>query len=193
MQLHGCSPAEYTSSVKFPLLSERLSIEPLGIEDLGTFLSYRQDPDIARFQSWDPGYSEAQARDLIDSQNGVLFPEKGEWLQLAIHLLDSGHHVGDLALHSLETDFEFELGFTVAKDQQGKGLAKEAASTLIGYLFNEHGAKRIVATPDARNSASKGLLSSLGFIADPSRSWQEEFKGEFVTVEFFELRNTRLS
>jgi RimJ/RimL family protein N-acetyltransferase len=181
------------SSVKFPLLSERLSIESLCIEDLGTFLSYRQHPDIARFQSWDPGYSEAQARDLIDSQFGIAFPEKGEWLQLAIHVLDSGHHVSDLALHALETDFEFELGFTVAKNRQGKGFAKEAASTLIGYLFNQHEAKRIVATPDARNSASKGLLSSLGFIADPSRSWQEEFKGEFVTVEFFEMHNPRVA
>lgn len=179
--------------MKFPLLSERLSIEPLGVKDLDSFLRYRQDPDIARFQSWDPGYSEAQARDLIDSQFGIAFPEKGEWLQLAIHLQGSGDHIGDLALHALEADFEFELGFTVARDHQGKGFAKEAASTLIGYLFNQHGAKRIVATPDARNSASKGLLSSLGFTADPARFWQEEFKGEFVSVEFFELHNPRVA
>jgi hypothetical protein len=30
------------------------------------------------------------------------------------------------------------------------------------------------------------LLLSLGFIQDPSKSWIEEFKGETVTVYFFE-------
>jgi RimJ/RimL family protein N-acetyltransferase len=178
--------------VKYPLISERLSIEPLGTANLDSFLRYRQDPDIARFQSWDPDYSEAQARDLIDSQAGVLFPDKGEWLQLAIHLLDSGEHIGDLALHTLEADSEYEIGFTVAAEHQGKGLAKEAASTLIRQLFEEHGAKRIVATPDARNLASRGLLASLGFVEDPARSWQEEFKGEFVTVEFYQMQNPQL-
>lgn len=179
--------------MKYPLLSKRLSIEPLGLADLESFLRYRQDPDIARFQSWDPEYSEAQARDLIASQAGALFPGQGEWLQLAIHLLDSGELIGDLALHALEADFEFEIGFTVAKEHQGKGLAKEAANRLIDYLFNEYGAKRIIATPDARNSASKGLLVSLGFSEDPARFWQEEFKGEFVSVEFYVLHNPRFA
>lgn len=173
--------------MKYPLISQRLSIEPLSLADLDSFLRYRQDPDIARYQSWDPGYSEAQARELIDCQAGVLFPDKGEWLQLAIHLLDSGEHIGDLALHALEADSDFEIGFTLSREHQGKGLAKEAASTLIRHLFDVAGAKRIVATPDSRNLASKGLLAALGFIEDPARSWQEEFKGDVVTVEFYQL------
>ncbi|MFM1784602.1 MAG: hypothetical protein RLZZ579_879, partial [Actinomycetota bacterium] len=37
----------------FPLRSEHLTIQPLAIEQLETFVGYRSDAEIARFQSWD--------------------------------------------------------------------------------------------------------------------------------------------
>ena len=68
----------------YPILTERLSIRPLAMVDLDTFVSYRQDPEIARFQSWETTYSKNQAIDLIESQAVSVLPKKGEWLQLAI-------------------------------------------------------------------------------------------------------------
>ena len=172
----------------YPLEPQRLSISPLTAADLRSFVEYRSDPEIARYQGWDAPYSETKASELIESQAGIDLPPKGEWLQLAIHLSSTGELIGDLALHALDESHEgYEIGFTVAKRFQGQGYAKEATTVLIENLVCEFGAKRFIATPDNRNVPSIRLLESLGFIKRPEKSWDELFKGENVTVDYFEL------
>jgi len=75
----------------------------------------------------------------------------------------------------------------VASEHQGHGYAYEAAKALLDKLFQEREAVSVVAYTDARNSPSKVLLRKLGFIEETTKSWIEEFKGETVTVETFEL------
>ena len=169
------------------MLTERLSIEPLALSDLEPFVKYRQDPAIARYQSWDASYSLDQGLALTESQAGVLMPEKGDWLQLGTRDRNSGLLVGDVAIHALEHQKDcFEIGFTVAKEFQGLGYAREAVNKLLESLVTEVGAKRFIATPDSRNEASIRLLVSLGFQQNESKTWTEEFKGETVMVFYFE-------
>ena len=171
----------------YPLLTPRLSIEPLKLSDLDAFVSYRQEAQIARFQSWDTNYSAEQAVELIESQAGVLLPKQGQWLQLAVHEQISGELVGDLALHLfLESESVFELGFTLASKHQGQGFAREAASRLMSFLFSEVGANKIIANTDRRNISSIKLLLNLGFELHPTKSWTEDFKNEIATVDYFE-------
>jgi RimJ/RimL family protein N-acetyltransferase len=173
----------------YPLLTERLSIEPLATPDLKAFVRYRQDPEVARFQSWESSYSESQARDLIESQADLSSPAAGDWLQLAIHDRQNGELLGDLALHTLEHEHNvFEIGFTIAGEHQGKGVAREAAARLIEFLFQEQNALTIRACTDRRNLPSINLLLSLGFELQPAKSWEEFFKNENVTVDQFELK-----
>ena len=156
--------------------------------DLDTFVAYRQDPDIARFQGWEISYSKNQAIDLIESQAGSVLPFKGEWLQLAVYSLVGQEHVGDLAIKSVEDeDSTFELGFTIAKQYQGQGFAKEAASKMMSYLGLEAGAKKFIATTDSRNTPSIKVLSKLGFKQNVSKGWTESFKNEEVEVDYFEI------
>ena len=82
----------------------------------------------------------------------------------------------------------FEIGFSLAGEHQGNGYAREAASRLLEYLFDEANAELVFATPDERNHSSIRLLRALGFQVVPERSWVEEFKNETVTVTYFELR-----
>ena len=174
----------------YPLLSERLIIEPLASSDLESFVTYRQNPEIARFQSWEPSYSMAQAQELVDSQIGVSVPKEGEWLQLAVRERSSGELLGDLALHSLNVEnLFFEIGFTITGNHQGKGFAKEAAAALMQCLITEVGAKKFVANTDSRNAPSIKVLLGLGFKHNQSKSWTEEFKNELVTVHHFETQH----
>lgn len=172
----------------YPLLTKRLGIAPLGTKDLAEFVRYRQDPEIARFQSWDTNYPEATAGELIESQSGVLLPETGQWLQLAIHNQVTSELIGDLALHSLDrANGVFEIGFTISRNHQRHGFAKEAAERLVEFLFETQAAVKIVAHTDSRNLASIATLGALGFKQDPTKSWDEEFKEEPTTVYYFEL------
>ncbi|MEY2826106.1 MAG: hypothetical protein RLZZ122_470 [Actinomycetota bacterium] len=174
--------------MNFPLRTSRLIIEPLAPRDATSFANYRSDPEIARYQSWNTPYSEAQAIALIESQIGLQLPPKGEWLQLAVRIQATDAHVGDLALHTLEDDGDFELGYTIAKAFQGQGYAREATAALIDFLNRNHGATRFIATPDSRNLPSIKLLFSLGFVQKKEKSWSEFFKGEDVTADYFEKR-----
>ena len=177
----------------YPLLTERLSIQPLALPDADAFVSYRQDPDIARFQSWEPSYSKAQAIELIASQSGVDLPSQGQWMQLALHHRASGDLVGDLALHSLaENLVGYEIGFTISKKYQGQGFAKEAAQKLMSHLVLL-GARKFVASTDRRNTASIKVLTALGFQQQPLKSWTEEFKNELVAVDYFEATSPTTS
>ena len=171
----------------YPLLTERLSIEPLGISDLESFVAYRQDPDIARFQSWDPSYSAKQAIELINSQAGVILPEPGQWLQLAVHSQLNRDLVGDLAIHSVAGgESVVELGFTFSRRHQGKGFAKESVARIIDFLSCETGVTRLIANTDERNLRALKLLTSLGFVNRKEKNWSENFKNELVTVLYFE-------
>ena len=175
------------SAIMFPIITQRLNIAPLTMTDLEAFVRYRQDPQVARFQSWEPTYSLAQGAALIQSQPVQGFPETDEWLQIGIRLISSGELVGDLSLHTLEQAGHFELGFTLAREHQGKGYAQEAAGALLEKLFSEQGALFVSADTDSRNIPSQALLTKLGFVKRPEKGWVEEFKGETVTVERYEL------
>ncbi|CAH0525789.1 GNAT family N-acetyltransferase [Vibrio hippocampi] len=130
-------------------------------KDLNRFAQYRAQKSVAQYQSWsDYTYQDAVA--LFESTDYFRFAVVGQWYQLAIALQDSDELVGDLAVHFID-DEQVELGFTVAPDFQGQGVATEAASALLAYLFSELGKHRVVATTDANNVASYSVLEKLGF------------------------------
>jgi aminoglycoside 6'-N-acetyltransferase len=174
--------------MSYPFLTPRLSIEPLTMRDVDDFVRYRQDPVIARFQSWDTNYSSQHGIDLVQSQADVVLPTPGNWLQLAIHDRETGELLGDLALHTIDdTELSFEIGFTLATKNQGNGIAREATQRLLDFLFDEVGAISVCASCDSRNSPSIALLLALGFENRPSESRTENFKGESIVVNYFDL------
>ena len=179
--------------VRFTLKTERLSLRPLAAEDVLAFVRYRQSPEVAKYQSWDVGYSAEEGMKLVEAQTGIDLPAEGEWLQLAIHELKTNFLVGDVALHSLDAkNTSFELGFTLAPEFQGKGFGREAVGRVVEYLVDEVGATSLEASTDRRNIQASKLLIALGFEIQPERSWEEDFKGERVTVDVYEASYPRL-
>ena len=61
------------------IVTERLSLRPFQVDDLGAFVAYRSDPEVARYQSWDCTYSMADAEVFLSSQSEVVFGQPGEW------------------------------------------------------------------------------------------------------------------
>jgi RimJ/RimL family protein N-acetyltransferase len=172
----------------YPLLTPRVSIEPLTLRDVAAFVRYRQDPETARFQSWDTSYSTQQGVDLVQSQTDVVLPAPGDWLQLAIHDRETGELLGDLALHTIDAaEPSFEIGVTLATKNIRKGIAREALRRLLDFLFDELGAISVCASCDSRNSKSITLLRALGFQHRPSESRTEDFKGESIVINCFEV------
>jgi len=142
--------------------SERLWIRRFEDSDLAPFMAYRNDPEVARYQSWDScDEQEARAfiREIGSTQPGV----PGEWFQFAIASKETGDLIGDCALRVDEHEpYRAEIGFTLARESQGRGFASEAVSRLLDYAFDTLGLHRVVAIADCRNAPSVALLERLG-------------------------------
>jgi RimJ/RimL family protein N-acetyltransferase len=156
------------------LTTARLTIEPLSEADISEFVAYRRRPEIARYQSWTPDYTEQQARDLV-AGNPADLPALDDWLQLAMH--HDGRLVGDLAVHTLPVGYE--LGVTVG--EQRRGYATEGMLALVASLSPAP----LVAYSDSRNDAVAALLRRVGFTLESREP--DFFKEEWTTLDRWAL------
>jgi len=165
--------------------TERLRIDPLGVDDAAAFAAYRAVPEVARYQSWGEGFSLDDARRILDGQPDEL-PDTGDWLQLAVRERSSGVLLGDVAVHRDEQPGTWELGVTLAPGSQGRGVAAEALRAVIDLLFDRD-AHRVWAQCDQRNAAVQRLLARVGFRHEATLRDADWFKEEWTTVEIFAL------
>ena len=142
--------------------SPRLTLRRFADADLAAFLAYLNDPLVARYQSWE-SYTEQQAREVIEQQKGREPGRPGQWFTFAAELKETRALVGHVALSVKESDpRQAEIGFTFAREYQGRGLAREAAGGVLDYAFGRLGLHRVVAVTDCENVRSAALLERLG-------------------------------
>jgi RimJ/RimL family protein N-acetyltransferase len=166
--------------------TERLRLRPFQVDDLEAFVSYRSDPEVARYQSWDRTYSMADAEAFLASQRGLEFGQLGEWLQLAIVERSTGTIRGDCAVRVVsDQPSTAEVGVTLAPSSQGQGLASEALTAVVTTLFDQLGIHRVFAQTDDRNVPVHRLLERLGFRCEARLVEADWFKGEWSTLRVY--------
>lgn len=169
------------------LLTSRLLLSPLRLEDAPAVFAYRSDPEVARYQGWEPPAID-DVRRFIEELARVAPNMPGTWLQLGIRLRDGGHLIGDLGLHfPAERDAEAEIGVTVAPAHQGKGYAAEALCGAFGYLFDDLGKHRVIASVDPRNTPSMRLMARLGMRQEALHRESLWFKGAWADDAIFAI------
>lgn len=132
--------------------------------DLEVFLAYRNDPEVAKYQSWQLPYPREKAEELIREMQDLHTQKVGEWLQLALTLESTRELVGDIAYVILGDDArQARVGFTIASGHQKKGFATEAMTSLLDHLFSDLDLHRVVADCDTDNIGSWRTLEKLGF------------------------------
>ncbi len=157
-----------------PLASRRVRLRRFRPADLERFQAYRHDAEIGRYQGWEPVADDA-ARAFIAEMAAAPFGRPGEVVQLAI--ADTADLlIGDVMLDVAAGGREAELGITLARPAQGRGLAEEACRTLIDGLRAHTGVRRLIAITDTRNVASARLLRRLGMTLEAEE--RAEFRGE---------------
>lgn len=145
------------------LTTARTVIRRFTTDDIAALHAIRTDPTVALYQSWDDISEEAMIR-FIHAMKDAEPGRAGEWFQFAIVLRETGELIGDCGIHTLAEDPRLgEIGYTLAKKFQGQGLAQEAVSAILTYIFSTHKHHRIAAIVDVRNSGSIKLLERLGF------------------------------
>lgn len=157
--------------------SPRLILRRFADADLEPFLAYLNDPEVARYQSWE-SYTEEQARDVIEQQKNRSPGRPGQWFTFALELKETGTLVGHVALRMLD-DKQAEMGFTMARAFHGQGLACEAATRVLDYAFTEMNLHRVAAITDCENEKSAALLERLGMRREGHFIQNIWFKGKW--------------
>lgn len=163
-----------------PLTTQRLVLRRLGDADAPALAAYRNDPEVARYQSWER-CSLPEARALIEEYKRLPFGAPGEWIQAAIALRTTNEIVGDIAMKLQRHDpRQAVIGFTVARQHQRRGYAHEMVSALFDHFFQVIGLHRVSADCDPRNAASWGLMESLGMRREAHHRQSMWFKGAWT-------------
>lgn len=161
----------------------RLVLRRFGAGDLPAMVAYRSDPEVARYQSWTPDWSLLDAMEFLREDQATALGTRGAWTQVALVERERGTLVGDVALHFVAAQPDtVELGVTLARAHQGRGLAAEALRAVVSWLFAVHGTHRVLAQADARNTAVRRLLARVGLRQEAELVEADFWKGEWTTL-----------
>lgn len=145
------------------LETERLILRKLCETDLDDFHSFRSNPEIRKFQSFDV-FTIEDSKKFIEEQKDLEFGTPGEWVQTGIVWKENNKLVGDFALKpERDEPRTVEIGVTLNTNYQGKGFAVEAFTKVFEYLFTETETHRIIGLLDTENVGSRKLMENLNF------------------------------
>jgi RimJ/RimL family protein N-acetyltransferase len=169
------------------LVTERLVLRALQADDAETMFAYRSDPEVMRYQGWDPESLDDVRAFITDNQRYEPYAP-GTWRQFAIALRSDGTMVGDCGVHVPEDKPEqAEFGITLATAFQRRGYASEALRALLRLVFGTLGKHRVSASVDPRNRPSIALFERAGFRKEAHFVQSLWLMGEWVDDVIFAM------
>ena len=160
-------------AVPTTLKTERLLLRPFELSDIDAVLEYASDPQWATYH---PGPYNRKRAEYMVAYAVSTPPDKGT----VFAIVYDGRVKG---LVSLIVDHEdrirkAELGYDLARDVWGRGLATEAATAVCDWGFREYALAKIFAGADARNSRSLRVMKKLGMTREALHRSDEVENGE---------------
>ncbi len=176
----------------FPALpvleTDRLRLRPLRAGDVDALFALYSDPEVARYWSFPAWTRREQAEAWLAERLPLAPPSVYAWA-----LADRGDDtlLGTTALFALAGPMHrAELGYSLRRDRQGRGLATEAVRMALGFAFGTLGLERVEADVDPRNEASCRLAERLGFQREGLLRNRWRVGGEFAdSILYGLLRN----
>ncbi len=138
------------------LETARLILRPRTLDDAEALHAAFADAELMRYWSSPPHAS-------VEETRADLARESPEWRRWAITLKGGGDvAIGVVAAGEKRQGNVTEIGYMLAREHWGSGIAREAVSAVIGQVFAE-GQRRVFADTDPDNAASRAMLERLGF------------------------------
>ena len=143
------------------IATKRLMLRPLRADDAEALHSIYSDVEAMTWWSHPPHTSLAETQAAVAKR--ALDPD---WRAWAITLAGDNRAIGSLAAHEKRQGRVVEIGYSLAREHWGAGIAQEAVAGLLDRLFHIEGHRRVFADTDPDNAASIALLERLGFLRE---------------------------
>jgi [ribosomal protein S5]-alanine N-acetyltransferase len=148
------------------LESARLLFRPHEAADLDAFCAMEADVEVRRYVGGAPRTREAAEQRFWER---AMHPVDDRLAMWATVLKADGRYIGRCGLYpnfrgEQKLSGEAVLGFYLAREFWGQGLASEAGRAFVDFGFNELKLARIVTAVQEENAASIRVLEKLGFV-----------------------------
>ncbi len=149
------------------LRTERLILRRWRDSDRVPFQQMNADPRVMEFL---PEPLTADASDALFDRIQAHIDRHG-FGPFAIELTETGEFLGFVGLFAPEFDAHFtpavEIGWRLAFESWGKGLATEGARAALDYGFNDLGLEQVISFTVPANLRSRRVMEKLGMTHDP--------------------------
>ena len=150
------------------LRSERLILRKWRESDRLPFRQLNADPHVMEFF---PEPLSEEASDALFDRAQQHFSRHG-FGPFAVELIETNAFIGFIGLSVPAFDAHFmpavEIGWRLAFELWGKGLATEGARAALGFGFNDLGLKQVVSFTVPANLRSRRVMERLGMTHDPA-------------------------
>jgi len=145
-----------------PPQSDRIIFREWRDEDLKSFHDINSDPQVMRYVAHGQVWPITRTQQFIEAANEML--QRSGFCQWALIHKTSGCLIGFCGL--VDTGQVPEIGWRLARDCWGQGLATEAATAVLGHAKDTLGISRVMATVQTENAASVRVIEKLGMSLD---------------------------
>lgn len=143
--------------------TSRTFIREFSIDDLDDLFALYSKPGMTDYMEPLFEYEEERAYELNYIQYIYKLYGFGMWLIYDKISKDLIGRAGIEIRDTCDEDNQAELGFCIASDRWGQGLAFEVCSEIVRLAKEEYGLTSLIARCDPDNLASRKLLEKLGF------------------------------
>jgi RimJ/RimL family protein N-acetyltransferase len=155
-----------------PLVTtERLVLRRWRESDLEPFREMNADQRVMEFM---PKALDSEESDALVARIEKHFDERGFGL-MAAELKESGEFIGFVGLSVPQFEAPFmpvvEIGWRLAAEYWGKGLATEAVRETLRFGFEKVGLESVVSFTVPRNLGSRRVMEKIGMIHDPNEDF----------------------
>ena len=151
------------TSVKPFLETDRLIIREWQAEDRRLLLPMSLDPEVMQYIGHYQPWTEEETLQFVT--NRMADYEQYGWTMWPLILKETGAFVGYCGfLRRVYGQYkgEIEIGYALAKDAWGRGLAAEAGARVLRYGFEILGFERVIASARPENARSIRVMEKIG-------------------------------
>lgn len=164
----------------YPVQTARLELRPFQDDDAEELYAYHRREDVTRYLFWEPRDRDEAEKALQHKIAEYRIDDEGQVLCLAVVERSGQRLIGEVNLNWTSRQHrQGFIGFVFNPEFQGRGFATEAADAVLRLGFDNLGLHRIIATCDARNSASARVMQRLGMRLEAHHVHNRIFKGEW--------------
>jgi RimJ/RimL family protein N-acetyltransferase len=176
-----------TAPISLPSLLDdgRVGLRPWREGDVVAILSMSRDPDTIRFTNVPDPYDEDSVRIWLALQPARL--RAGDGAAFAVLELPSEDALGAIGVRVLHGRGIAEIGYHMAPEARGRGLATAALRLLSDWSFQTLPVARLQLTTHLDNPGSQRVAEKAGYTREAVlRSWADQ-RGERVDLIMYSL------